>query len=184
MFNCLCASFLRDFKEYLHRLPLTQLLKKFPQFVDEQFLRNKKYCVYVDTLYDWPELRTKNLSEVEDFVREHSDDRTRTQYEYVGKHSNGLCSRPGHKWDPNSAIYQFLEKYENSRAFNSHIFDCNPQEGFHSLTGDKLRTAIAQAECKMNDLEAFLIVSCKLFLRNFKVYVQRCMFCFSAFLQK
>lgn len=147
-----------SFKDYLQNLPLTDLLQKFPTFVDEKFLRNKNYCVYVDTLYAWPELKDKNLSEIEDIVRKHSGDNSKIQYEYVGKHSNGLCSRPGHKWDPKSAIYKFLKKNQNGRAFNSWIFDCNPL-GMKTATGDRLRKMIARAECQMNAVEAFLIVS-------------------------
>lgn len=148
----------RDFKEYLQKLPLTDLLKKFPQFVSEAFLRNKNFCVYLDTLFDWPEMKDKSLRDVDRIVKEKSGDNTKTMFGYTGKHSNGLCSRPGHQYDQSSAIYKFLEKSQVGRAFNSIIFDCNPL-GMKTATGDRLRAMIAQAEVKMNDLEAFLIVS-------------------------
>ncbi|XP_035710929.1 uncharacterized protein LOC118436601 [Folsomia candida] len=76
-------------------------------------------------------------------------------FTYIGLHSNGQKSRPGHKWDENSAIYQFLQT-PGTRAFNSFLFNCNPL-GMKTASGDKLRAMIAQAEVYMRELEAFLI---------------------------
>ncbi|XP_035702760.1 uncharacterized protein LOC118434087 [Folsomia candida] len=76
-------------------------------------------------------------------------------FTYIGLHSNGQKSRPGHRHDPNSAIFQFLQT-PGTRAFNSFLFNCNPL-GMKTASGDKLRAMIAQAEVRMRELEALLI---------------------------
>ncbi|XP_035706433.1 uncharacterized protein LOC118435131 isoform X1 [Folsomia candida] len=145
-----------SFEEYVKSLTLNDLQKEFPEFVSDTFLKKKDYCVYINTFFDWEQVKGKTLGEIEKIVRAAEDDKTKKMGIYVGKYGGGQKSRPGHKYE--GACFEFLEENEGSVGFTTFIINCNVG-CIKTASGEKLRQLVTDSEAFASKLEAFIIVS-------------------------
>ncbi|XP_035702998.1 uncharacterized protein LOC118434202 [Folsomia candida] len=145
-----------SFEEYVKSLSMKDLQKEFPEFVSDKFLQKKDFCVYINTFFDWEEVKGKKLGEIEKIVRAAAGDNTKKMGIYVGKYGGGQKSRPGHMYE--GACFDFLEENEGSVGFTTFVINCNSPSGcIATSTGADLRKLVTESEAIASKLEAFII---------------------------